>query len=787
MSHPTDDKEPIRSESDTGGESRAGSSAEEKPQTSDTGSRPARAADAATSASGGEATGKSVATGAGGPDEKTGTPAEALKRTSQESADRDAQAGDSPSVAATESGVPAAEQAGAPDSSDGEPAETVTRGSDADTEGAVPVAGSGAEPGEETAPGADAGSDEPARAADSPSTEAAPAEETGAQAPSAEPDQSTADSGPGGDSGQTGADSPDDVTVEVPAASAEVDAEEVSGAAATASEEGGAVPAGADASADEAEQTTGGAAAQAGAVGAAATETAAESVDSAGGTSTSADPDAGLAEPGGSAAEVSAASAGDAEETAASTGDAEAVTAGTAESAGDAEAVTAGTAASAGAAETVTVGTADVETAAAETAEPAGDAEEPAAPAGDTETTVAAGLGEDATAEITVSGTEPDADAAGETADEAAGAGPDEGATAAEKAPAEAADIDAATEGDDAATADPTVELEAPAGTEAKTVVIPRPQRSEEAPTESISVRKPDPNATERIDMSQVRSPGRPGTKQPGGPQGPARTDRVGPGTAGPLSKPPNTPRPQSGPKRPGPQAPSRPDQSAPQRPGGPAPAAQGAGGSPGAPRPAGGPGRTQAGQRPAGAPSPADIKPTVAEHRVTQSPQYGAPGQIAQPQRVEPAAAPAGSTGNRKWLIAAGAAVVVVIALIAIVAGIGSGDDSPQARIRTAIGDYTGALERGDLAGLRDITCGGLYDYYQGLSEEQFAAVHRQAVDSGSIPDVTGVDAVQITDRTALAQVTVQTEADSAQTTRTFDLQETDDGWKVCDPPGTP
>jgi hypothetical protein len=177
-----------------------------------------------------------------------------------------------------------------------------------------------------------------------------------------------------------------------------------------------------------------------------------------------------------------------------------------------------------------------------------------------------------------------------------------------------------------------------------------------------------------------------------------------------------------------------------------------------------------------------------VAEHRVAQAPQYGAPGQIAQPQRVEPAAAPAGSAGNRKWLIAAGAAVVVVIALIAIVAGIGSGDDSPQARIRTAIGDYTGALESGDLAGLRDITCGGLHDYYQGLSEEQFAAVHRQAVDGGSIPNVTGVDAVQITDRTALAQVTVQTEADSEQTTRTFDLQETDDGWKVCDPPaGTP
>ncbi|NUS94409.1 MAG: hypothetical protein HOQ36_18715 [Nocardia sp.] len=180
-------------------------------------------------------------------------------------------------------------------------------------------------------------------------------------------------------------------------------------------------------------------------------------------------------------------------------------------------------------------------------------------------------------------------------------------------------------------------------------------------------------------------------------------------------------------------------------------------------------------------------MKPTVAEQRVAQSPQFGAPGQIAQPQRVEPAPAPAGATDNRKWLIVAGAAAVVVIALIAIVVGVGSGDDSPQARIRSAIGDYTDALESGDLAGLRDVTCGGLHEYYQGLSEDQFAAVHQQAVAGGSIPDVTSVDAVQITDRTALAQVSVQTEADS-KTTRTFDLQEIDGGWKVCDPPsGTP
>ncbi|WP_443093656.1 Rv0361 family membrane protein, partial [Nocardia speluncae] len=177
-------------------------------------------------------------------------------------------------------------------------------------------------------------------------------------------------------------------------------------------------------------------------------------------------------------------------------------------------------------------------------------------------------------------------------------------------------------------------------------------------------------------------------------------------------------------------------------------------------------------------APSPADLKPTVAEQRVAQ-----APPQRAQPQRVEPAPSPAATgSSNKNWLIAGGVAVALVVALIAILVGAGSGDDSPQARISAAIGDYTGALESGDLPALRNITCGALHDYYQGLSEEQFAGVHRQAVSEGSIPEVTGVDAVKITDRTALAQVTVQTDAE--ETTRTFDLQETDSGWKVCDPP---
>ncbi|ONM49642.1 hypothetical protein B0T44_12100 [Nocardia donostiensis] len=288
---------------------------------------------------------------------------------------------------------------------------------------------------------------------------------------------------------------------------------------------------------------------------------------------------------------------------------------------------------------------------------------------------------------------------------------------------------------------------------------------SADAETMALPVQRPDAGRTERINMADAKKPG---------PQGHSGTDRVSGGPRQALSKPPSTPRPAPGPKQsgPGPQpGPGGPQQrpSVSQQPPNRPP-------HQGAPRPQ------------ASAPSPADIQPTVAAHQVSgPRPQP----HLAQPQRVGPAptaAEPAAGGGKpKRWLIVAGAAAVLVVALIAALV-VGSGDDSPQAQIRNVITSYTQALEDGDLAALRSATCGSLHDFYQGLSEDQFAGVHQQSVEQGSIPEVTSVDAIRITDNTAIAQATVHTEADPATSARTFDLQHTDDGWKVCDPPaGTP
>ena len=163
----------------------------------------------------------------------------------------------------------------------------------------------------------------------------------------------------------------------------------------------------------------------------------------------------------------------------------------------------------------------------------------------------------------------------------------------------------------------------------------------------------------------------------------------------------------------------------------------------------------------------------------------------LAQPQRVPPAAEraaePVTAGGHsRRWLLAVGAAgVVLVLALVGLAVALIGGGSTPEDDVRAAIGDYTSALREGDLERLRSGTCGSLHEFYRDLPAEQFSNVHQQSVEQGNIPVVASVDAIKITDGTALALATVYTEADPGnRSERTFDLEETEQGWKVCDRP---
>ncbi|MFX0574067.1 hypothetical protein [Nocardia nepalensis] len=298
------------------------------------------------------------------------------------------------------------------------------------------------------------------------------------------------------------------------------------------------------------------------------------------------------------------------------------------------------------------------------------------------------------------------------------------------------------------------------AGADDKTVAMPVVSKLDAEKTVALPIQKPvDKDATQRMRTDAK----------------PSGTDRVAAPAArpGPITKPPSTPRPAPGPKQAGVQGPS-----------------QGPGVEETAPSAPRAPGRPR---QVASAPSPADTQLTRPAQSVVQP-----RPPIAQPQRITPpsqqptatpAQAPAGR--SKRWLfVVVGAAAAVLVAVLAVVLVGNRGDNSPEAKVRTTITDYTEALKSGDLAALRKTTCGPLHDFYQGIPADQFASVHQLSMDHKSIPVVASVDAIRITDKTAIAQASVYTDADpSKRSARTFDLEQTDDGWKVCDPPtaGTP
>lgn len=156
-------------------------------------------------------------------------------------------------------------------------------------------------------------------------------------------------------------------------------------------------------------------------------------------------------------------------------------------------------------------------------------------------------------------------------------------------------------------------------------------------------------------------------------------------------------------------------------------------------------------------------------------------------PTRIEPAAPEKTKRSGKGWYIAAAAAGVAVLAAIGIAVFVssnsGSGESSPEAQVQTAISTYVDALQTGDLATLRTSTCGALGEYYRTIPDAAFAQVHDNAVAQKTIPQVGAVDAVRITDDTAIAQVQASLPSTGEQSWRTFDLERQGGTWKVCDP----
>lgn len=163
-----------------------------------------------------------------------------------------------------------------------------------------------------------------------------------------------------------------------------------------------------------------------------------------------------------------------------------------------------------------------------------------------------------------------------------------------------------------------------------------------------------------------------------------------------------------------------------------------------------------------------------------------------ATPQEI-PArtATPKVSTKRRSWGWVL--AVILVIAAVAAIAVLGtvlltrknSPNASQEDRVRSTIQNFDTAIQKGDLAALRSITCGETADGYNKYDDKKWGDTHARVAAAKQYPVVASIDQVVVNGEHAEANVTTFMASDPAtRSTRSFDLQFRDEQWKICQGP---
>ena len=153
---------------------------------------------------------------------------------------------------------------------------------------------------------------------------------------------------------------------------------------------------------------------------------------------------------------------------------------------------------------------------------------------------------------------------------------------------------------------------------------------------------------------------------------------------------------------------------------------------------------------------------------------------------------APKPPTRRRSW----GWVVAVILVILAIVAVAIFGtvlltrDQPPtvsqEDRVRSTIQNFDLAIQKGDLATLRSITCGETADSYIKYDDKQWNDIYARVSAARQYPVVASVDQVVVHDTHAEANVTTFMAFDPAtRSTRSFDLEFRDEQWKICQAPG--
>ncbi|KMO76618.1 uncharacterized protein DUF4878 [Mycobacterium sp. BK558] len=164
-------------------------------------------------------------------------------------------------------------------------------------------------------------------------------------------------------------------------------------------------------------------------------------------------------------------------------------------------------------------------------------------------------------------------------------------------------------------------------------------------------------------------------------------------------------------------------------------------------------------------------------------------PVQPVAPQKIPPrgdAPKPPGKKRSWGWVIA----IVLVIAALAAIAIVGtilltrgsSSSASQEDRVRETIQNFDVAVQNGDLATLRSITCGSTRDSYVSYNDKSWEQTHSRVAAAKQYPVVASIDQVVVNGDHAEANVTTfMASAPQTRSTRSFDLEFVDDQWKIC------
>ena len=140
-------------------------------------------------------------------------------------------------------------------------------------------------------------------------------------------------------------------------------------------------------------------------------------------------------------------------------------------------------------------------------------------------------------------------------------------------------------------------------------------------------------------------------------------------------------------------------------------------------------------------------------------------------------------------WVIA----VLLVIAALVAVAILGTvlltrGSEpavSQEDMVRSTIENFDIAIQNGDLATLRSITCGTTRDSYVNYDDRSWTETHSRVAAAKQYPVVASIYQVVVNGDHAEANVTTfMAYAPQTRSTRSFDLEFRDEQWKICQAP---